>query len=237
MQYFPENKISGFTTKLPREIVLPGEWECGVTEVRYPLTFFNVAETMSVTKIYDPPPLTQTLQFLPGCYTTPEVVGQINAFIKPGFGACKVNRNTGKTTLTAGRKALRMTRGLLTFLGEEFEPKPESGLFERSTTYKGLRAVGPRHGFDTLFIYCDVLAPRIVGDSNSSLLVTLPNGGKRLHFGDAVNTRFANIRYYPVAKHRFHTIRIDVRTDVGLPAKFEGGKVFVEIHFRKVINA
>ena len=66
MQYFPENKISGFTTKLPREIVLPGEWECGVTEVRYPLTFFNVAETMSVTKIYDPPPLTQTLQFFPG---------------------------------------------------------------------------------------------------------------------------------------------------------------------------
>ena len=109
-------------------------------------------------------------------------------------------------------------------------------MFERATTYNGLRAVGPHHGFDMLFIYCDVLTLRIVGDSNSSLLVTLPNSGKRLHFGDAVNTRFANIRYYPVAKHRFHTIRIDVRTDVGLPAKFEGGKVFVEIHFRKVIN-
>ena len=33
VQYFPENKISGFTTKLPREIVLDGSWECGVTEV------------------------------------------------------------------------------------------------------------------------------------------------------------------------------------------------------------
>ena len=37
--YFPENKISEYTTKLPCEIVLDGEWECGLAEVHYPLTF------------------------------------------------------------------------------------------------------------------------------------------------------------------------------------------------------
>ena len=71
---------------------------------------------------------------------------------------------------------------------------------------------------------------------HSSLLITLPNGSKCVQFGDTVNTRFAKIRYYPVAKRRLNTIRIDVRTDVGTPAKFEGGKVFVEIHFRKAIS-
>ena len=81
-----------------------------------------------------------------------------------------------------------------------------------------------------------MLAPRIIGDTNTSLLVTLPNESKQSSFGDTVTTRFTKIRYYPVAKRRFHTIRIDVLTDVGVPARFEGGKVFVEIHFRKVIN-
>ena len=32
-QYFPENMLSGFSTKLPREIVLNGAWERGVAEV------------------------------------------------------------------------------------------------------------------------------------------------------------------------------------------------------------
>ena len=65
-QYFPENTLSGFTTKLLREIVLNGTWECGVAEVRYPLTFFNVSEDMTLTKVYDVTPLQQTLLFCPG---------------------------------------------------------------------------------------------------------------------------------------------------------------------------
>ena len=40
--YCPENLIVGFTTKLPCEIVLEGEWECGLIEVHCPLTFYNV---------------------------------------------------------------------------------------------------------------------------------------------------------------------------------------------------
>ena len=129
-----------------------------------------------------------------------------------------------------------MSPALYTFLGHDFVPKSENGVFERLTTYKGLHIIDTRRSFDTLFIYCDTLAPRIVGDTNSSLLVTLSNSGKRVMFGETVTTRFSKIRYYPVAKRRFHTIRIDVRTNVGIPVKFESGKVFVELHFRKVIN-
>ena len=142
-----------------------------------------------------------------------------------------------KQKMRTGHYPLHMSLGLFSFLGHDFEPKPKNGVFKRITSYEGRRNPDNHRGFDTLFIYCDALAPRIVGDSNTSLLITLPNGGKRVQFGDTVNTRFTKIRYYTVAKRRFHTIRIDVRTDVGTPAKFEGGKVFVELHFRKVISA
>ena len=39
-----------------------------------------------------------------------------------------------------------------------------------------------------------------------------------------------------MAKQRFHTIRIDVQTDVGESMNFEGEKVFVEIDFRKCVD-
>ena len=65
-QYFPENTLSGYTTKLPREIQLDGSWECGVAEVRYPLTFFNVSEDMTITKVYDVTPHQQSLLFCLG---------------------------------------------------------------------------------------------------------------------------------------------------------------------------
>jgi hypothetical protein len=250
-RYFPENKISGFTTKLPREVVLNGAWECGVTEVRYPLTFFNVLDDMAVIKARNADRLhtvsatsfnasdsvTDHLHISPGFYTKGEVIDKINAFISEDGGEIKIDKHTGKVNVTTGEQPLFMTPALYDFLGHYFEPENTSRVFERLSTYKGQRVVNTHRSFDTLFIYCDMLTPRIVGDTNTSLLVTLPNESKHSAFGDTVTTRFTKIRYYPVAKRRFHTIRIDILTDVGVPAKFEGGKVFVEIHFRKVINA
>ena len=67
--------------KLPRVVVLNGTWECSIAEVRYPLTFFNVSEDMSLSKVYDGTPHKQSLLFQPGFYSTNEVISQINAFI------------------------------------------------------------------------------------------------------------------------------------------------------------
>ena len=87
-----------------------------------------------------------------------------------------------------------------------------------------------------MFIYCDTLDTRVVGDTSASLLATLPNSHRHLAFGDVVTTSLSKIRYYPVAKRRCHTVRINIRTDIGEAVKFECGKVFVELHFRKIIS-
>ena len=126
-QYFPENTLSGFTTKLPREVVLNGTWECGVAEVRYPLTFFNVSEDMSLSKVYDGTSHQQSLLFESGFYTTNEVVDQINAFIGEERGEVKVDKHTGKSQLTIGHHPIHMSPSIFSFLGHEFEQKPENG--------------------------------------------------------------------------------------------------------------
>ena len=215
--------------------------------MRYALTFFNVLDGMSVIKARNTDRLytvsstsfgelsdvPDSLHFSPGFYTNSEVIDKINSFISSDGGEVKINKHTGKVNVTTGDQPFFLSPALYDFLGHDFEPKNTSRFFARLSTYKGQRVVNTHRSFDTLFIYCDALAPRIVGNSNSSLLITLPNRGKHVQFGDTVNTRFTKIRYYPVAKRRLNTIRIDVRTDVGSPVKFEGGKVFVEMHFRK----
>ena len=72
--YFSKNKISGYTTKLPCEIVLDGEWECGLAEVHYPLTFYNiVADKLSIIKAAEPS-IQQKLAIPKGHYRKKDVI-------------------------------------------------------------------------------------------------------------------------------------------------------------------
>ena len=82
MMYFPKNKMLGFTTKLLHEIVLDGEWECGLTEVHYLLTFHNVVgDEISLIRL--PNKNFQLIIYVtPGHYTKGDVGDTINKFIK-----------------------------------------------------------------------------------------------------------------------------------------------------------
>ena len=55
-------------------------------------------------------------------------------------------------------------------------------------------------------------------------------------FGSIVTRRFHNVRYIKVDKKYFDTINLNIRDDMGRPIRFQGGKVFTELHFRPVQN-
>ena len=40
--YFPGNVVSDYTTKLPKEINLEGDWEVGLAEISYPHNWYTV---------------------------------------------------------------------------------------------------------------------------------------------------------------------------------------------------
>ena len=89
--YFPENKILRFITKLSCEIILNGEWECGVTEVHYPLVFFNVVgDELSITHSTNTE-IQSTLHISPEHYPKGDVVETINKFIFGTEGKCIIN--------------------------------------------------------------------------------------------------------------------------------------------------
>ena len=107
------------------------------------------------------------------------MIKKITGFISEDSGQVKVDNHIGKISVITGNLPLYMSPALYNFLAHYFELKNENWVFESLKSYKGQRLVDTHCSFDTLFIYFDTLAPRIVGDSNSSLLITLPNGSKR----------------------------------------------------------
>ena len=159
----------------------------------------------------------------------------VNKFIDDTKVKIIINKHTGKATVAMGHQLLFMNQTLYDFFRARLYSEQPNPDFQPLQNLCGGSCSTPLY-FDTMFIYCDMLDSRVVGDTTALLLATVPNSNRCLSIGEVVTTRFVKIRYYPVAKRCFQTFRIDAHTDVGKPVGFEGGKVFVELHFRKIIS-
>ena len=99
--YFLENKISGYTAKMPQKIILDGRWKCGLAEIHYSLTFYNVVNNeLAIRKA-----VAET--------TTPayhshrslrkgDVTEMVNKFIDDTEAKITINIHTGKATCGYG---------------------------------------------------------------------------------------------------------------------------------------
>ena len=82
----------------------------------------------------------------------------------------------------------------------------------------------------TIYVYCDIVQPQIVGDTSAQLLKSIPAEGK---FGDLIAKTFTNIQYVPIRTKSFEAVEVLLRNDTGDPVPFERGKVVITLHFRK----
>ena len=85
-------------------------------------------------------------------------------------------------------------------------------------------------GITAIYVYCNIVQPQIVGNTNVHLLRTIPVSGKS---GDVITKIFTNIQYVPVQTKSFEDIEILLGTDTGDPVPFERGKVIATLYFRK----
>ena len=90
--------------------------------------------------------------------------------------------------------------------------------------------VAELHSITSIYIYCNIVQPQIVGNTMVPLLRTIPVTGNS---GDVITKTFTNIQYVPVQTKSFEDIEILLRTDTGDPVPFEREKVIVTLYFRK----
>ena len=52
VEYYPENTVTRFTTKLPNNIDVDGEWKVALSEISVPSRVYNVMEGLCYYDIY-----------------------------------------------------------------------------------------------------------------------------------------------------------------------------------------
>ena len=249
-KFFPKNKTSSYTTKLAREVILHDEYEIGLSSIHFPLTYFNIRKDefkiyavvenitsgdgsligMSRKKMME-------LESVPeGRYPPDSMVHEMfKKCVKKKYIDVSVSNFNRRIVIKIGKQYdIGFNTSLLEFMGKHFSPKPIDGyIFKKNTTYIGLNVIDYQRACHNLYVYCDLVEPRTVGDTQVSLLTTLANpvGG---NFGDTVVKTFDSIRYFKLGKNRFDTVKIDIMSDFGKHIPFEDGKVFIELHLRKV---
>jgi len=68
MDYYPENTVARFTTKLNNLIELEGDWEVGLTEISIPSEVENVVQGHCYYNIYIASELIRKIIMKPGHY-------------------------------------------------------------------------------------------------------------------------------------------------------------------------
>ena len=99
--------------------------------------------------------------------------------------------------------------------------------------YRGLDEPSNRYfaslnkSVDIAYIYCDICEYSPVGDVMAPLLRAIP-----LKWNEPTVHRFDNIHYINLMSNRFHTIRIEICTDLGKEIVFPEGISLIKLHIR-----
>jgi hypothetical protein len=229
------NTTSQFRVRLPHEVRLSGHWEVALVELQYPRSWNNIAEETS------------------------EIAGLNNNQMVMGYGSRRIMLTIwpgyyeSAEQLSSAIEEARKTHGGLkdSWLGYQ---KLRNKFFYSSKDYKLIMpaklqymmgfdshrleettvAVHPpdvRGGMDSLYVYCDLVEPQIVGNSLEPLLRIVPIKGSH---GDYISSVFVAPHYIPILRREFSTVEITIKTDTNRLVPFEFGKCIVKLHFRKI---
>lgn len=243
MHYFPDNTLTHYLTRLPQPIDLEGSWEIGLSEIQYPHSWYNVKEQEVFVQVHYPPKKkkgedvkdieidleTAMFKAPEGYYHSPRRL--VNWLEKArekehiDYFSLHISDIHHKAWINVKRGChVVLSHTLMEILGFKRQFMFAEG------TWKGDRPADISRGLNAIFVYCPLVEPRIVGDTQAPLMRIVPVEGKD---HDDISHVFDPIQYVPLAQRRFQTIEIDLRDDTGKPVPFERGRVTVTLHCRK----
>lgn len=235
--YFPDNKTTNFSTKLPKSIKLEGEWSVGVVEFQYPCTMFTVQDNnniMYITKRMVVPhekessAVTYKSHIPASSYDDiDDIITALNSRESFKLRHDKVSKFITLTGDTSNLISLNFSTKLCLQLG--FDPNTNIAVKKSSkfpaNIYLGLPS--------QLLIYCDIVEPQIVGDVMCPLLRIIPLDPVKYAYGSNKMHIFSPPHYIPVMRREFDTIEIDIRSNTGDCIPFQFGTSCIKLHFKR----
>jgi len=232
---YPDNKVGKYTTVLPREVVLEGDYEVGLSEcvIPQPQRSLNFKQPL----LWAETGVTSTFQRYEIDATA---ISSLTDFSVDELRLPQSSKGTDVFKFAVKDKKIVMTVApgcLVTFDQSNMSLADLLGF--KVGAYRGAQtdpkeyvATKPFGGSGTLcfiYIYCDLVEFSFVGDSMVPCLRTLP-----VVPGDNKITvlRFENPHYIPVARSRFSQVSIEIANDHGEEIHFAKGLSMIKLHFR-----
>ena len=239
MDYYKGNSLANFTTRLPNAINLTGDWEVGLVEIQYPHNWYNVPEEESCRTCRvrcrsgnseDGPTAGYDFLVPSGYYHRVQtLLNQIeekaNHVLKSTNNTINLNYDkiSRKVSMEISPCRLTLPPHLRKMLGMTMFSSFANNQIKADS-------VVDMDPVDSLYVYCDVVEPRVVGDSQVPLLRIVPAEGDH---GQLVTRIYENVHYVRLQRKSFQTIEINIRDRTGNIVPFEQGTLNVTLHFRQ----
>ena len=228
--------MAHFTTHLPHAIQLEGSWEVGLAEIQYPHNWYNVkkqnAKKDVCVKVKAPAAEVVEAHLDDGLYEDPQKfiseldvkVADITLTAGSATPVFRYGDTSQRATIDVPEATkVELSKPLQNMLGMEQCELDEGH-------HVGNKPVDLHDGFYSMYVYCDLLEPRIVGDAKVPLLRIVPIEGT---MGQMITKTYENLQYQPLLKKQFRTVEIYIMTDTGDLVPFSAAKLVITLHFRK----
>jgi len=236
MDYYPDNTVARYTTKLANTVEVEGEWEVGLTEISFPSQVENVIEGYCYYDIYYDDRFLRRIT-MPGKHykRMRRLIENLHKEQREQMPLADHEPLLAQFVYQEGR--IRMN--LHTRFVVQFSPDLAHLLgFEPDVTYRRNISVAKQlpnmigHAHSA-YVYCDLLEHVAVGDTKAPLLRIVDNPSqKRGNVHRVLNP----IQYVPLQKKCFDTMEIYIMTDTGVPVPFLFGKSFAVLEFRRTVH-
>lgn len=235
---FPDNTTSSYKIMLQRPLpCAEGKWCVGLTEIMYPAKWKTIVNGTVAIKYLGRPGTAQITKF----QITDGIYDNITMLLK------EIDNNFAKYPLLEQRVRLaynsisksvslfvaqgvsiQFSQNILNILGF----KREADEYFTTGTYRASMSVDIMEGFSALFLYTNIVATTLVGDSEVPLLRVVPLKQSRANQSHIFQS-FQHIQYQPVTTSQTDVIEINIRRDNGVLVPFSNGKVVITLHFKK----
>jgi len=236
MEYYPQNMVAQYTTKLTNLIELEGDWEVGLTEISVPSNVENVISGRCYYDIHFHD-LVRRISLKAGHYRILEQLIYLLHFEQRAQTQLPGTLVNVKFSYASKRIQLEIETQYV--VGIVFSEDLARLLgFDSDVRYAGKTVVAPRGinlegNINSLYVYCDALEAVVVGDTKAPLLRIVD---KPRRVGGTAHRVLNPVLYVPLQKKCFDTVEINIMTDTGQPVPFRYGKSFVVLEFRRTVH-
>lgn len=252
---YPDNTPSCYKVHLTRPVELgKGDWEVGLAEIQYTHSWYTLQSDVLFYVHFsytgtenDVDDFQDALMLDRGYYTSiKHVCSTMSSKILKKYKLKEINleynRKTEKVVINVGDVVLNVENQERPFSVSLRLPKVLCDMFGFRTAKDGSwctfqRTVKSEYTADiyqgnySIYVYCNLVQPHLVGDQAHSLLRIIPVNIENQ--GKVVTNTYQKVQYYPLSFDRFDTVEINIKDDTNNFISFERGKSIVTLHLRE----